>query len=125
MLIDEPLAWVVFVCGAVIILDFFVTLYVKLYILPKVEAQLKNCKIVTDAVAFWGTSSLAGKSYRYAMVNFALTSTKSLSEKGLVDIDEVNSVSLSHRRWICIPMHVFCVSMGTAMICLALLGKLW
>jgi hypothetical protein len=122
---DGILGWLIVVSTIVIILDFFATLYVKLYILPKVEAQLKNCKIVTDAVAFWGTSSLAGKSYRYAMVNFALTSAKSLSKKGLVDMDEVNSVSLSHRRWICIPMHVFCVSMGTAMISLALLGKLW
>ncbi|MCS3470476.1 hypothetical protein M2401_004229 [Pseudomonas sp. JUb42] len=122
---DGILGWLIVISTIVIILDFFATLYVKLYILPKVEAQLKNCKIVTDAVAFWGTSSLAGKSYRYAMVNFALTSAKSLSKKGLVDMDEVNSVSLSHRRWICIPMHVFCVSMGTAMISLALLGKLW
>jgi hypothetical protein len=122
---DGILGWLIVISTIVIILDFFATLYVKLYILPKVEAQLKNCKIVTDAVAFWGTSSLAGKSYRYAMVNFALTSAKSLSKKGLVDMDEVNSVSLSHRRWICIPMQVFCVSMGTAMISLALLGKLW
>lgn len=122
---DGILGWLIVVSTFMIILDFFVTLYVKLYILPKVEAQLKNCKIVTDAVAFWGTSSLAGKSYRYAMVNFALTSAKSLSKKGLVDIDEINSVSLRDRRWICIPMQVFCVSMGTAMISLALLGKLW
>jgi hypothetical protein len=122
---DGILGWLIVISTIVIILVFFAILYAEHYILPKVEAQLTNCKIVTDAIAFWGTTGLAGRGYRYAMVNFALTSTKSLSEKGMVDIDEVNSVSLSHRRWICIPMHVFCVSMGTAMICLALLGKLW
>jgi len=124
-MINDPVAWVVSISTIVMILNFLVGLYVKQYILPVVEDQLKNCKVVADARAWWGTTGLYGKSYRYAMVNLALTSTKRLSEKGLVDMNEINQVSLSHRRWICIPMRVFCASMAISMLGSALMGRLW
>ncbi|WP_426143385.1 hypothetical protein [Pseudomonas sp. DWP3-1-2] len=120
----EFLTWVVLASSFSIILNCLVMLYVDHFILPKVEDQLKNCKLVASARAFWGLTGKIGKIQRSAMVYLALTSTLRLSEKGMVDIDEVRRVSRRDRRWICIPMWVFIVSMSSGMIAMTLLRKL-
>jgi len=99
------LRWILFGDTLLLLFSCAVSLYVQWKVLPKVEQQLENCRIVTDAKAFWGTG-LHGWSHRYVMVNLALTSTRLLERKGLIDINEVNNISKAHRRWICIPMRV-------------------
>lgn len=122
---EEFLKWVVFASAVLVVADFLVSLYVNHYILPQVEAQLKNCKLVADTKALWGTTGLLGKMQRSAMVYATLTSTRRMREKGMVDIDEVSRVSRRHRLWICVPMWVGCGSLVAAFIALALLGRLW
>jgi hypothetical protein len=107
----DILRWVLFGNTLLLLSSFAVSLYVQWKVLPKVEEQLKNCKIVTDAKAFWGTG-LRGWSHRYVMVNLALTSTRLLQRKGLVDVNEVNNISNADRRWICIPMQVDVVTLA-------------
>ena len=99
------LRWFLLVDVLILIPSYLVSLYVQWKIVPVVEQQLSNCKLVTDAKAFWGPG-IHGWSHRYVMVNLALTSTRLLERKGLIDINEVNSISKPHRRWICIPMQV-------------------
>lgn len=106
----DILRWIFFGNTLLLLSSFAVSLYVQWRILPKVEEQLENCKIVIDAKAFWGTG-IRGWSHRYVMVNLALTSTRLLERKGLVDVNEVNNVSKAYRRWICIPMQVDIVTL--------------
>lgn len=119
------LKWVVFVSAVLIVIDYLVSLYVNHYILPEVEGRLKNCKSVAESKALWGNSGHIGKIYRSAAVYAALTSTRHMREKGMVDIDEVRQISREHRLWICVPMWVGCGSLATGLVGLALLGKLW
>jgi len=122
---ERTLEWVVFGAGVLVVLSFWINVYVKYYILPEVEERLQNCSIVVDSKARWCNSGFLGRSHRLVMVNLALTSTALLHRKGMVNIDEVSSISKTHRRWICIPMNLALVGFIGGFGGLALLGKLW
>jgi len=122
---ERTLEWIVFVSGVLVVLSFWINVYVKYYILPEVEKRLQNCSIVVDSKARWGNSGFFGRSHRLVMVNLALTSTSLLHRRGMVNIDEVNRISRTHRRWICIPMNMALVGFIGGFGGLALLGKLW
>jgi hypothetical protein len=121
---DGLLGWAALVSGFAMLLSCFATIYVGHFILAKIEDQLKGCKVVTDAKVFWGNTGYVGKTQRYAMVYLALTATRRLSEKGMVDIDEVNRISIKSRRWICLPVRIGVPSFIIMCLALALLGKL-
>jgi len=103
----ETLRWVLF--GDVLLLlipSYIVSLYVQWRIVPKVEAQLTNSKIIDYSKIYFFNRGIWGRSHRYVMVNLALTSTRMLAKKGWVELDEVSAISTAHRRWICIPMQI-------------------
>lgn len=108
---ENILRWVLLADVLLLVPSYLVSLYVQQRILPEVEAQLSNCKIVMGFRSFWGAHGYVGKSQRYGVVYLALTSTRFLKRKGLVDIDEVSNVSAAHRRWICLPMRIGTLSM--------------
>ncbi|HEY0289477.1 MAG TPA: hypothetical protein VGC62_21145 [Pseudomonas sp.] len=122
---DLLFEWVALISGFLMVLNFYVMIYVKYFILAAVEEQLSNCSIVNNAKRFWGGSGFVGRGHRLVMVNLALTATHQLSKKGMVDIDQVRRIPKSHRLWIVIPMNVSFVSMTICFLALALLGKLW
>ncbi|MGH8417012.1 MAG: hypothetical protein ACRER8_06930 [Pseudomonas sp.] len=107
------------------VVSFCADVYVKYLILPGIEVRLKNCQIVIDAKRSWDNSGFIGRRYRLVAVNLALTSTELLRQKDLVDIDEVNSISVSQRRWICIPERAGVTAFIVGITALALLDKLW
>jgi hypothetical protein len=109
----------------VAIIGFGVDVYVKYWVLPKVEEWLANCPVVIDAKNSWDQSGFMGRRYRLVAVNLALTSTELLHSQGLVSMQEVQRVPINLRRWICIPDTVALVSFIVGMAALALLGKLW
>lgn len=125
MMSEHTLRWIAAGASVVLLITYLVSLYVDRVVLPKVEAQLQNCRLVADTRSFWGTRGRFGRSQRYAMVHFALTSTRLLSKKGWVDIDEVKSISRADRRWICIPMNIAASCLITLAATMALLGELW
>lgn len=122
---DGLLGWIALVSGLTMLLSCLTTVYVLHFILPKVEDQLKGCKGVTDAKACWAGAGYVGKSQRYAMVYMALNSTRRLSQRGMVNSDEVGCISKKNRRWICLPTRVGMFSFVIMCIALAVLGKLW
>ncbi len=125
MLSDHFLEWVALASGVIVVVSFCIDVYVKYFVLEKVEVQLKSCKIVVDAKRFWGQRGFVGRRHRLVAVNLALTSTQLLVDKGLVDIDEVRQVPIILRRWICIPDTIGLAGFIVGMAALALLGKLW
>jgi len=122
---DGLFGWLALVSGFAMLLSCFATIYVGHFILPRIEDQLKGCKIVANAKAIWGSTGYVGKTQRSAMVYLALTATRRLSEKGMVDIAEVNRISIKSRCWICLPVRIGVPSFIIMCLALALLGKLW
>ncbi|NBB10794.1 hypothetical protein [Pseudomonas sp. SLFW] len=122
---DRFLEWIALISGVIVVVSFCIDVYVKYFVLEKVEAQLKSCKIVEDARLLWSGSGFVGRRYRLVAVNLALTSTELLFENGLVDVGEVKQVPSHLRRWICIPDTIGLGGFVVGMIALALLGKLW
>ncbi len=117
--------WMAVVWAVSMLINCFVMLYVNQCILPKVEDQLKNCTLVADARRFWGLTGYIGKTQRSAAVFLALTSTRSLSKKGMVDMDEISRISPGHRRWICIPIWTGGANVLSGIWIQVLLGQLW
>jgi hypothetical protein len=109
---ESFLRWVLLANISVLLIpSYLASLYVDRAILPFVESQLMNCKIVTNSRAFWGETGFFARGQRFISVNLALTSTRMLAKKGWVDIDQVDKISMAHRRWICLPMRIGTLSM--------------
>lgn len=98
--------WTGITAAVVQLIGFLFMLYAAYFILPEIERHLYSCKLVTDAKKFWGPYSHAGRMYRYSMLRLVLTSSRLLERKGLIDVEQVNSLSLRHRRWVCLPMRL-------------------
>jgi len=114
---DELLRWILLVDVLVLLIpSYLISIYVDHTILPQVEAQLGNCRIIADTRAFWGTTSRFARSQRLIAVNLALTSTGRLAKSGWVDVQEVRGISAANRRWIVIPTHVGGLSIGVLLI---------
>ena len=122
---DSFLQGLVIVSCIVAIIGFGVDVYVKYWVLPKVEELLANCPVVIDAKNSWDQSGFIGRRYRLVAVNLALTSTELLRNKGVVKMEEVQQVPVNLRRWVCIPDTVALLSFIAGMAALALLGEFW
>jgi hypothetical protein len=122
---DSFLQGLVIASCIVAIIGFGVDVYVKYWVLPKVEELLANCPVVIDAKKSWDHSGFIGRRYRLVAVNLALTSTELLHSQGLLNMEEVQRVPINLRRWICTPDTIALVSFIAGMAALALLGKLW
>jgi len=122
---DELLKWMVVGSGITVVVSFWVDVYAEFFVLEKVEAQLMNCTVVTDAKRRWDDKGYIGRRRRSVAVNLALTSTRLLSKHGMVDVDQVRGISVSQRRWMCIPLRVAATGLVTGSVALALLGRLW
>lgn len=107
------------------LIGFLFMLYAAYFVLPEIEEQLSNRKLITDAKAFWGSYSHPGKMYRYSMLRLVLTSPRLLERKGMIDVEQVNSLSTRHRRWIRLPFRYTGVGCFTLFLAAALLGELW
>lgn len=117
-------------CVAVISAGFLLAghllaLYAAYFVLPEIEEQLSDCKLITDAKALWGKYSHPGKMYRYSMASLVLTSPRLLHKHGLIDVDQANNLSLRLRRWIYIPSRLGGAGLVTLLIAMALAGRLW
>lgn len=111
-------------CG-VLIAGYLLMLYAAYFVLPKVEEELQNCKLIKDTKAFVGDRKHFGRMLRYSMASMVFTSTRLLLEKGWADIDDVKKVSIGHRRWMCLPLRVVVIGGVAALIATALRGDLW
>jgi hypothetical protein len=54
------LKWALLVGSAVQLIGFLFMLYAAYFVLPEIEEQLSNCKLITDK-AFWGLIVIRGK----------------------------------------------------------------
>lgn len=118
------LKWIVVVSGVCVVVSFWVDVYVEYFVLEKVEKQLMNCTVVTDAKRLWDDRGYLGRRRRSVAVNLALTSTGLLSKHGMVDVDQVRSISAGQRRWMCMPMRVGVTSLFVGAIAMAILDRL-
>jgi len=98
MLNEAFLNWALVVSVGVLLVGYLLMLYAAYFILPEIEKQLLNCKIVTDAKAFLGPYTHFGKMYRYSNLRLLLTSTRLLESKGMIDVQQVSELSRRHRR---------------------------
>jgi hypothetical protein len=114
--------WTGSAAAVVQLIGFLFMLYAAYFILPEIERHLYSCKLVTDAKKFWGPYSHAGKMYRYSMLRLVLGSPLLLERKGLIDVEQVNSLSLRHRRWVYLPMRFTGVGCCGVLTVGALLG---
>lgn len=122
---DVFLLWVAVVSAGILIIGHLLALYAAYFVLPEIEAQLSHCKLITDARAFWGEYSHAGKMYRYSMTSLVLMCPRLLAKHGLADLDQVSNISVRLRRWIYMPSRLGGVGLVTMLVAMALSGKLW
>lgn len=122
---DVFLLCVALVSAGFLLIGHCLALYAAYRVLPQIEQQLYNCKIVTDAKRFWGPYSHPGKMYRYSMISLVLTSPGLLHKHGLIDLEQVRNLSVNHRRWITIPSRIGGIGLVTMLAALALAGRLW
>lgn len=122
---DLFLLWVALISASFLVIGHCLALYAAYRVLPEIERRLYNCKIVTDAIRFWGPYSHPGRMYRYSMISLVLTSPRLLHKHGLIDLEQVRSLSVKHRRWISIPSRIGGIGLITMVTALALTGRLW
>jgi hypothetical protein len=120
---DVLLGWALIVSCGVLIMGYLLMLYAAYVVLPDIEQALDKCTWITGAKTFWGKYSHPGKMYRYAMLSLVLTSTRLLEKRGLIDVNQVNSLCAKHRRWINLPTRIAGVGFFGAAVAMALYGK--
>lgn len=119
------LVGVLLVPCVLLIVGYLLMIYAAYFVLPEVEARLKNCKLVSDTKALVGDRRHLGRMFRYSMAGMVFTSTRLLLSKGMVDSNEVSQISARHRRWMCLPSRLAGVGFFSTMGVAALCGYLW
>ncbi|SHF24980.1 hypothetical protein SAMN02745148_02175 [Modicisalibacter ilicicola DSM 19980] len=90
---------------ALIFSNIAVWLYVAFFKLSQVEKHLSNCQLVENNRRIWGGGPF-GRMYRLMQISSMLLFPKPIVKNGEADLEDIQNLPISLRRWVRIPFNV-------------------